>query len=205
MCNNDLANIDPTILGTGDDAGKSNSFYFHVFYCYEVDNFGNAIDNFNKKLPTGGEMIMSLGNACMSLAGTIMAVKNAIDVFSDSDATLTESIIAALTVLGMAIPTIISIIDAIKILTPTNLATAAASLAAAAGLEAETIALAKAEIAAGKFGSALKLIGPKLLSMLGPLLFVAAAIAAVVVGVTLLYKHEHSANKNFEDLSENAD
>ena len=29
--NNDLANIDPTILGTGDDAGKSNSFYFHVF------------------------------------------------------------------------------------------------------------------------------------------------------------------------------
>lgn len=171
----------------------------------EVDNFGNAIDNFNKKLPTGGEMIMSLGNACMSLAGTIMAVKNAIDVFSDSDATLTESIIAALTVLGMAIPTIISIIDAIKILTPTNLATAAASLAAAAGLEAETIALAKAEIAAGRFGSALKLIGPKLLSMLGPLLLVAAAIAAVVAGVTLLYKHEHSANKNFERLSENAD
>ena len=40
--NNDLANIDPTILGTGDDAGKSNSFYFHVFYCYEVDNFGNT-------------------------------------------------------------------------------------------------------------------------------------------------------------------
>lgn len=40
--NNDLANIDPTILGTGDDAGKSNSFYFHVFYCYEVDDFGGT-------------------------------------------------------------------------------------------------------------------------------------------------------------------
>ncbi len=48
--NNDLANIDPTILGTGDDAGKSNSFYFHVFYCYEVDDFeGTAYPIINKK------------------------------------------------------------------------------------------------------------------------------------------------------------
>lgn len=35
--NNDLCNTDPEILGTGDDNGKSNSFYFHVFYCYEAD------------------------------------------------------------------------------------------------------------------------------------------------------------------------
>lgn len=35
--NNDLCSTDPTILGTGDDAGKSNGYYFHVFYCYEVD------------------------------------------------------------------------------------------------------------------------------------------------------------------------
>lgn len=35
--NNDLCNTDPDILGTGDDIGKSNGFYFHVFYCYEVD------------------------------------------------------------------------------------------------------------------------------------------------------------------------
>lgn len=35
--NNDLCGPDPTILGTGDDAGKSNSYYFHVFYCYEID------------------------------------------------------------------------------------------------------------------------------------------------------------------------
>lgn len=35
--NNDLCNTDPEILGTGDDNGKSNSFYFHVFYCYEVN------------------------------------------------------------------------------------------------------------------------------------------------------------------------
>jgi hypothetical protein len=35
--NNDLCGADPEILGTGDDLGKSNSFYFHVFHCYEVD------------------------------------------------------------------------------------------------------------------------------------------------------------------------
>jgi hypothetical protein len=35
--NNDLCGPDPEILGTGDDVGKSNSFYFHVFYCYEID------------------------------------------------------------------------------------------------------------------------------------------------------------------------
>lgn len=34
--NNDLCGPDPEVLGTGDDAGKSNSFYFHVFFCYEV-------------------------------------------------------------------------------------------------------------------------------------------------------------------------
>ena len=40
MCivgNNDLCGPDPEILGTGDDQGKSNGFYFHVFYCYEID------------------------------------------------------------------------------------------------------------------------------------------------------------------------
>ena len=35
--NNDLCDNDPTILGTGDDSGKSNGYYHHVFYCYEVD------------------------------------------------------------------------------------------------------------------------------------------------------------------------
>lgn len=35
--NNDLCNTDVNVLGTGDDQGKSNSFYFHVFYCYDID------------------------------------------------------------------------------------------------------------------------------------------------------------------------
>lgn len=34
--NNDLCGPDPEVLGTGDDNGKSNAFYFHVFYCYEI-------------------------------------------------------------------------------------------------------------------------------------------------------------------------
>ena len=36
--NNDLCNIDPTILGTGNDTGKSNAKFFHYFYCYEIPN-----------------------------------------------------------------------------------------------------------------------------------------------------------------------
>ena len=35
--NNDLCGTVPTILGTGDDQGKSNSYYFHIFYCYDID------------------------------------------------------------------------------------------------------------------------------------------------------------------------
>lgn len=35
--NNDLCGANPEILGTGDDVGKSNSFYFHVFHCYDID------------------------------------------------------------------------------------------------------------------------------------------------------------------------
>lgn len=35
--NNDLCNTDVNALGTGDDQGKSNSFYFHVFNCYDID------------------------------------------------------------------------------------------------------------------------------------------------------------------------
>lgn len=35
--NNDLCGTNELILGTGDDIGKSNSYYFHIFYCYEMD------------------------------------------------------------------------------------------------------------------------------------------------------------------------
>lgn len=34
--NNDLCGPDPGVLGTGDDPGKSSSYYFHVFFCYEI-------------------------------------------------------------------------------------------------------------------------------------------------------------------------
>jgi hypothetical protein len=36
--NNDLCDVDPTILGTGNDPGKSNAKFFHYFYCYEIPN-----------------------------------------------------------------------------------------------------------------------------------------------------------------------
>ena len=41
--NNDLCDIDPTILGTGNDPGKSNGKFFHYFYCYDVPNNDNLI------------------------------------------------------------------------------------------------------------------------------------------------------------------
>jgi hypothetical protein len=41
--NNDLCGTNPLELGTGDDAGKSNSYYFHVFYCQEVEVGGTNI------------------------------------------------------------------------------------------------------------------------------------------------------------------
>lgn len=40
--NNDLANAyDHSVLGTGNDEGKSNPYYFHLVNCYELDNSSN--------------------------------------------------------------------------------------------------------------------------------------------------------------------
>jgi hypothetical protein len=51
--NNDLCGNDFTILGTGDDEGKANSYYFHVFYCYEVETESNMIPIIkNKYVPS---------------------------------------------------------------------------------------------------------------------------------------------------------
>lgn len=34
--NNDLGNVDETMLGTGDDPGKSNPHFYNIAYCYEI-------------------------------------------------------------------------------------------------------------------------------------------------------------------------
>lgn len=47
--NNDLCGNDFTILGTGDDEGKANSYYFHVFYCFEVETEEGMIPIINNK------------------------------------------------------------------------------------------------------------------------------------------------------------
>ena len=49
--NNDLCSTIPTELGTGDDIGKSNSYYFHIFNCYEIDTNNLPIVN-NKYVPS---------------------------------------------------------------------------------------------------------------------------------------------------------
>ena len=47
--NNDLCGNDFNILGTGDDDGKANAYYFHVFYCYEVETEQGMIPIINNK------------------------------------------------------------------------------------------------------------------------------------------------------------
>ncbi len=49
--NNDLCNADESILGTGDDTGKINPYYFHLFYCYEQPNYTSFIYN-NTYIPS---------------------------------------------------------------------------------------------------------------------------------------------------------
>ena len=40
--NNDLCGTTPTVLGSGDDTGKSNAYYFHLFYCYDSFTFTDS-------------------------------------------------------------------------------------------------------------------------------------------------------------------
>ena len=37
--NNDLCGTDVTILGTGDDPGKSNGYFYYICYCYDIPNY----------------------------------------------------------------------------------------------------------------------------------------------------------------------
>lgn len=48
--NNDLAPCNVNEIGTGDDADKSNSYFYHVFYCYEVNPIYLTADT-NKENP----------------------------------------------------------------------------------------------------------------------------------------------------------
>lgn len=54
--NNDLCGTDITVLGTGDDVGKSNSYYFHIFYCYDIDETNSPVitgsDNITRYIPS---------------------------------------------------------------------------------------------------------------------------------------------------------
>ena len=53
--NNDLCGTDPAILGTGDDVGKSNGYYHHLFNCFEIqDNLLVKVesDNTYKYIPS---------------------------------------------------------------------------------------------------------------------------------------------------------
>lgn len=68
--NNDLCDTNPNILGTGDDAGKSNSRFFHYFYCFDLkdtDKLATATDE-DKKFYNGESLVVK-SHTC-SVTGT---------------------------------------------------------------------------------------------------------------------------------------
>ena len=83
--NNDLCGTDPSVLGTGDDPGKSNSFYFHLFYCYEVE------EDLNK----GGfiPLIKNLSNTSLApkYVPSLYYIDSATDRFLFVNSELTET------------------------------------------------------------------------------------------------------------------
>lgn len=54
--NNDLGNPDINSLGTGDDPGKSNPYFYNLFYCYEIDPNNAPLykgrDNITRYIPS---------------------------------------------------------------------------------------------------------------------------------------------------------
>lgn len=68
--NNDLCGPDPEILGTGDDNGKSNAFYFHVFYCYEIPH----IEFDSVEEPSVYEEVDTLPSESEAVVGTVYKV-----------------------------------------------------------------------------------------------------------------------------------
>lgn len=59
--NNDLCNAyNETILGTGNDDGKSSPYYFHQFYCYEVENTTSSVDKWTHPLVYNGVYVPSM-------------------------------------------------------------------------------------------------------------------------------------------------
>ena len=62
--NNDLCDIDPHNLGTGNDTNKSNSHFFHYFYCFDLKD-ENRLDNVmeeNKKFFNGESLVVKSHN-----------------------------------------------------------------------------------------------------------------------------------------------
>lgn len=57
--NNDLCPVNPNQLGTGDDSDKSNSRFFHYFYCFDVkDDEKYAAADANQKKFFSGESVV---------------------------------------------------------------------------------------------------------------------------------------------------
>lgn len=90
--NNDLCNVNETNLGTGDDPGKSNPYYFHTFYCYEQPDAAKFIVN-GKYIPStyyfGNSAYRFLivnseltFQACAKIYGTLEGTNKAVNLYT---------------------------------------------------------------------------------------------------------------------------
>ena len=64
--NNDLCGTDPFVLGTGDDIGKSNGYYHHLFNCYEIDTDKLIINARNLRLSELWRCLLLFSRSVMS-------------------------------------------------------------------------------------------------------------------------------------------
>ena len=82
--NNDLAPCNVNEIGTGDDADKSNAYFYHVFYCYEVNSIYLDNDKTTKANP-----IYPIINSVYIPSFYYIDVKDVRLLFLNSEITLT--------------------------------------------------------------------------------------------------------------------
>ena len=90
--NNDLCDIDPTILGTGNDPGKANPKFFHYFYCYEIPNDDRLIvkaHNVNVQLGTNTPSVVSISEDRYIPSTYYFETKGVLYVVANSEITKT--------------------------------------------------------------------------------------------------------------------
>lgn len=136
-----------------------------------VDETGNIIINSQGQMPGLAESFVSLAGAISSLTMGISSLIGLWDTWNNEDISFGDKLLTTLTTLGMVLPMIISSFAGVTI---AQLGTISASLGAAMGFSAETVAAYEAAAATGTLTVSLWVL-------LAPILLIVAAIGAAIV------------------------